>query len=219
MLDRRSFLLESTIPTRTPLVPEIVLYLATELNPLWHRTERELEAAGVPPPYWAFAWAGGQALARHLLDEPSIVRGRAVLDLGAGSGLVAIAAALAGARHVLAADIDPFAAEAIALNSEVNGVVIEITTADLLGTDPAVDVILVGDLCYERPVADRLVPWLTARASRGTQVLLGDPGRSYLPPGLRRAAVYNVPTTQEIEDQPVRETAVYALDPGPLSRS
>jgi predicted nicotinamide N-methyase len=211
-MDRRTFILESTLPSATPLVPEICLYLASELLPLWRKTERQLEAEGVPPPYWAFAWAGGQALARHVLDHPELVAGREVLDLGAGSGLVGIAAAKAGASRVVAADIDLFAAEAIALNAAANAVEIAVVTEDQIGGARGWATILVGDLCYERPVAERLLAWLGEQARRGATVLLGDPGRSYFPEAtLERLAVYAVQTTQEIEDREVRETGVYRL--------
>lgn len=193
-----------------PLVPEIKLHLASEVIPLWRKTEEELAAIGVPPPYWAFAWAGGQALARYLLDHPSLVANKRVLDFGAGSGLVAVAAARAGARHVVAADIDPFAIAAIARNAKANNVVIETTAQDMIGGGDAFDLILVGDMCYERPLAERLMAWLkTVRSG----VLLGDPGRSYFPKnGLTRLAVYSVPTTRELEDREIRETGVWQLD-------
>ena len=193
-----------------PLVPEIKLHLASEVIPLWRKTEEELAAIGVPPPYWAFAWAGGQALARYLLDHPGLVANKRVLDFGAGSGLVAVAAARAGARHVVAADIDPFAIAAIARNAKANNVVIETTAQDMIGGGDAFDLILVGDMCYERPLAERLMAWLkTVRSG----VLLGDPGRSYFPKnGLTRLAVYSVPTTRELEDREIRETGVWQLD-------
>ena len=192
------------------LVPEIKLYLASEVIPLWRKTEEELAAIGVPPPYWAFAWAGGQALARYLLDHPELVADKRVLDFGAGSGLVAVAAAKAGARHVVAADIDPFALAAIARNAEANNVVLEITAKDMIGAADAFDLILVGDMCYERPLAERLMVWL--RSVRSV-VVLGDPGRSYFPKsGLTRLALYSVPTTRELEDREIRETGVWQLD-------
>jgi predicted nicotinamide N-methyase len=212
MTDRRAFILAGTLPASTPLVPELSLQLASELLPLWRKTERELEAEGVPPPYWAFAWAGGQALARYLLDHPAEVRGREVLDLGAGSGLVGIAAARAGAARVVCADIDLFAAEAIALNAAANGVTVEVVTDDQIGGERPWSTILVGDLCYERPVAERLLAWLHQQARGGARVLLGDPGRSYFPGAtLTRLALYSVQTTQEIEDRETRETGVYRL--------
>jgi predicted nicotinamide N-methyase len=217
-----------------PLVPEIDLHLATEVVPLWHKTEQELSAEGIPPPYWAFAWAGGQALARYVLDHRETVAARSVLDFGTGSGLIAIAAAKSGARAVTAADIDGFAAAAIGLNCWANGVTcmqrrlsadgqagrrrgekIEIVTEDIIGRACGWDVILVGDMCYERPLAERLLDWLFACARRGADVLLGDPGRSYFPQtGVRRLASYAVHTTRELEDRDIRETGVYRLTPG-----
>jgi predicted nicotinamide N-methyase len=194
-----------------PLVPELKLHLASEVIPLWRKTEEELSEIGVPPPYWAFAWAGGQALARYLLDHPDIVADKRVLDFGAGSGLVALAAARAGARHVLAADIDPFALAAIRRNAEINSVNVETTARDLIGGTEIFDVILVGDMCYERPLAERLMAWL--KKSRA-MIFLGDPGRSYFPKtGLVRLATYSVPTTRELEDREIRETGVWRLEP------
>ena len=195
-----------------PLVPEIKLHLATEVVPLWRKTEEELHQMGVPPPYWAFAWAGGQALARYILDHPDIVRGKNVLDFGAGSGLVALAAAKAGAARVLAADIDAFSVAAIAANAEANGLHVATTSGDLIGSAEAFDVILVGDMCYERPLAERLMAWLQ---SSQAAILLGDPGRSYFPKdGLVRLALYNVSVTRELEDREIRETGVWRLNKG-----
>jgi predicted nicotinamide N-methyase len=194
-----------------PLVPEIRLYLATEVEPIWRKTEEELTREGVPPPYWAFAWAGGQALARYVLDNPDSVRGRRVLDIGSGSGLVGIAAAKAGAAHVLAADIDAFACAAIALNAKANDVAITATTDDMIGTQGDWDVILVGDLFYERPLAERLLDWLHKQQA---VALLGDPGRSYFPrTGVEKCATYTVQTTRDLEDREIRETGVYRLSP------
>jgi len=192
-----------------PLVPEIKLYLATEVVPLWRKTEEELNEMGVPPPYWAFAWAGGQALARYILDHPEAVRGKSVLDFGAGSGLVALAAAKAGAARVLAADIDKFSIAAITANAGANGVVIDTTADDIIGSALSFDVILVGDMCYERPLAERLMAWLK---SRDAMILLGDPGRSYFPKqGLTRLALYNVAVSRDLEDREIRETGVWQL--------
>ncbi|HEX3755198.1 MAG TPA: 50S ribosomal protein L11 methyltransferase [Rhizomicrobium sp.] len=192
-----------------PLVPEIRLYLASEVVPLWCKTEDQLARSGVPPPYWAFAWAGGQALARHVLDDPAIVRGKRVLDLGAGCGLVGIAAAKMGAARVLAADIDPFACAAIALNAAANAVEIAVTSEDLIGAAGSWETILVGDLFYERPLAETLLPWLTKSKA---DVLLGDPGRSYFPQAsVERLALYKVPTSRELEDSELRETGVWRL--------
>ncbi|HKQ11530.1 MAG TPA: methyltransferase [Rhizomicrobium sp.] len=194
-----------------PLVPEIKLYLASEVVPLWRATEDELAKIGVPPPYWAFAWAGGQALARYVLDHPQIVRGKRVLDIGAGSGLVGLAAARAGAAKVLAADIDEFACAAIRLNAAANGCAIAVTQEDLIGAPPAWDVILVGDLFYERPLAERLLAWL---GPLGVPALLGDPGRNYFPKArVEKLASYSVQTTRDLEDREIRETGVYRLLP------
>jgi predicted nicotinamide N-methyase len=193
-----------------PLVPEIKLHLASEIIPLWRKTEEELAEIGVPPPYWAFAWAGGQALARYILDHPEIARGKRVLDFGAGSGLVGLAAAKAGGASVIAADIDPFAIAAAARNARINDLTIETTSRDMIDSDDVFDLILVGDMCYERPLAERLMNWL--KASRA-EILLGDPRRSYFPKsGLTLLASYSVPTTRELEDREIRETGVWRLD-------
>ena len=192
-----------------PLVPEVKLHLATEVVPLWRATEEELAEIGVPPPYWAFAWAGGQALARYVLDNPQLVTGKHVLDIGAGSGVVAIAAAKAGAASVLAADIDSFSCAAIRLNAAANQCAVAVTQEDLIGTNHGWDVILVGDLFYERPLAERLLAWLTPL---GIPALLGDPGRNYFPRGgVEKLASYNVPTSRDLEDRDMRETGVYRL--------
>jgi predicted nicotinamide N-methyase len=192
-----------------PLVPEIKLYLATEVVPLWRATEEELAEIGVPPPYWAFAWAGGQALARYVLDNPAIVKGKRVLDIGAGSGLVAIAAAKAGAVSVLAADIDGFSCAAIRLNAAANQCAVTVTQDDLIGRAARWDVILLGDLFYERPLAERLLAWLTPF---NVPALLGDPGRNYFPKERAlKLAAYSVQTSRDLEDREVRETGVYRL--------
>ncbi len=212
MTDPAAFIRSNSALIAPPLVPEVRLYLATEVVPLWRKTEEELEKEGVPPPYWAFAWAGGQALARYILDNPDTVRGRSVLDFGSGSGLVAIAAAKAGATQVLAADIDAFAAAAIALNAEANDACVAVTTDDVIGRDGAWQTILVGDMCYERPLAERLLAWLQDRKRGGALVLLGDPGRTYFPKsGVEKLATYNVQTTRDLEDREIRETSVYRL--------
>jgi predicted nicotinamide N-methyase len=201
-----------------PLAPEIRLYLAAEPIGLWQRTEQELGRTGLPPPYWAFAWAGGQALARFLLDAPGQVAGKRVLDLGSGSGLSAIAAALADAAFVLAADIDQIALAAVALNAAANGVAIETTADDLLAVQPApFDVVLVGDLFYERQLSDRVQAFIDKAALAGALVLIGDPQRNYFPKGLFEvAAVYAVPVTRELEDAEIKRTSVWRL-PGPCS--
>jgi predicted nicotinamide N-methyase len=192
-----------------PLVPEIALYLATEVVPLWRATEDELAEIGVPPPYWAFAWAGGQALARYVLDNPDVVQGKRVLDIGAGSGIVAIAAARAGAASVLAADIDAFSCAAVRLNAAANDCTVTVTQDDLIGTANGWDVILVGDLFYERPLAERLLAWLEPLEA---PALLGDPGRNYFPKDrVEKIATYSVQTTRDLEDREIRETGVYRL--------
>ncbi|HVA14572.1 MAG TPA: methyltransferase [Stellaceae bacterium] len=197
------------------LVPEIKLHLASAVTPLWHATEAILAQTQLPPPYWAFAWPGGQALARHLLDHPELVAGKTVLDFGAGSGIVSIAAKKAAASRIVAAEIDRFAVAAISLNAALNDVAVDIESADAIGSAGDWDVILVGDMCYERPLADRLVPWLRGLAARGAIVLLGDPGRAYLPEeGLSEIARYAVPTSLDLEDRTIRETAIWRLGTG-----
>ena len=212
-MDPAAFVRRNTAIAAPPLVPEISLYLATEITPIWQATEDILARDGLPPPYWAFAWAGGQALARFLLDHPERAAGRSVLDFGAGSGIVAIAAAKAGAASVLAAEIDHFAAAAIAANASLNDVAIAVTTTDLLDTvDARWEVVTAGDVCYERPMADRVMGWLRGLAARGTLALLGDPGRAYLPSeGLIERAHYLVPTSRELEDRDIRDAIVWQV--------
>lgn len=210
-MDHRRFILANTRVVAPPLVPELKLHLADEATALWEQTEAALGTQGLPPPYWAFAWAGGQALARHLLDHPERVAGRRVLDFAAGSGVVAIAALKAGAAQVVANEIDAFALAAIALNSDLNGVAPAISAADLIGRlDLGVDVVLAGDVCYERPMAERVTAWLAALAGAGTVVLIGDPGRSYLPQArLTRLASYAVPVSRALEDAEVKQTGIW----------
>lgn len=212
--DPAAFIRANTRLSAPRLIPEIVLHQADRLLPLWRATEPDLEALGLPPPYWAFAWAGGQALARYLLDNPDTVAGKTVLDFGAGSGLGAIAAARAGAARVIAAEIDAFARAAIALNAAANGVSLEIVAADLVGADdPAWQAVIAGDVCYEQPMAGRVEAWLRALARRAP-VLIGDPKRSYFPAaGLDLLARYTVPTTTEIEDSDLRAAAVWRVLP------
>jgi predicted nicotinamide N-methyase len=212
--DRAAFVRANTQVLAPPLVPEIMLHLASEVVPLWQMTERELEETGLPPPYWAFAWAGGQALARYVLDNPDLVRGKAVLDFGSGSGLVSIAAMKAGAAFARAADIDAFAQAAIALNAAANNVAVTVTGDDLIGTDPKADILLIGDMCYEQPLAGRIEAWLRGLAAQGKTVLLGDPGRSYFPKsGTALITRYRVMVTRELEDREIRETGVHRLLP------
>jgi predicted nicotinamide N-methyase len=214
--DRKAFIRTNTRLKPVPHVPEISLYVADESVPLWLKTEEELGAMGLPPPYWAFAWAGGQALARYIIDHPHEVAGKRVLDLASGSGLVAIAAAKAGAAPVIAADIDAFTEAAVALNAEANDVYIEVIVQDLLdqlAQDAArYDVILVGDLFYERDTAARALAFLDRHAATGARVLIGDPGRTYLPKErLARLAEYSVPVTRELEDLEIKRTTVWEL--------
>ena len=197
-------------------VPEIMLHVADATLPLWRKTEPELAAIGLPSPYWAFAWAGGQALARYVLDHRDLVAGRRVLDLGSGSGLVAIAAAKADAVPVVATDINAFAVKAVELNAEANGVYVEVLHRDLLGDRPPIepryDVILAGDFFYERETADRALAFLELHAAAGTQVLIGDPGRTYLPKQrLHKACEYSIAVARDLEDGDIRHTAVWTL--------
>jgi predicted nicotinamide N-methyase len=200
-----------------PLVPEIRLHLAEESLPIWRKTEEELGERNLPPPYWAFAWAGGQALARHLIDNPAIAFGVEVLDLGSGSGLTAIAAMRAGATRVLAADIDALALAAIGLNAAANAVAVAATQEDLLAAPPnkvgrRFDLLLVGDLFYERPLAERVLAFIEAARADGAEVLVGDPRRSYFPTDrFRQIAEYQVPVTRELEDAEIKRTAVWRL--------
>lgn len=211
--DPTAFILANTHLQPVPHAPEISLWLADEVTPIWRLTEDELGEMGLPPPFWAFAWAGGQGLARWLLDNPAEVAGKRVLDLAAGSGLVGIAAMQAGAASTLCADIDPFCAAAVALNAGANGVVLAFTDADLLDdAPPEVDVICAGDVFYEQPMAGRVLAWLNEAASRGTRVLVGDPLRTYFPKqGFDLLAEYAVPTTRELEDDAVKRTRVWTL--------
>ena len=207
----QTFIRANTKLLTPPLTPEIVLHLAEESLPIWQKTEEELGEMNIAPPFWAFAWAGGQALARYVLDNPGCVAGRRVLDLGSGSGLAAIAAAKAGAGAVLAADIDRMASAAVVLNAAANGVKIETTYADLLAGPPgAFGTILVGDLFYERALAERALAFLDAADAAGALILIGDPQRNYFPKGrFEEAGAYSVPVTRELEDAEIKRSAVW----------
>jgi predicted nicotinamide N-methyase len=208
--DAEAFILGNTTLISPPHVPEIRLYLADEAHELWRKTEEELDGIGLPPPFWAFAWAGGQGLARYILDHPATVEGRRVLDFAAGSGLVGIAAGRAGAAAVLAADIDPYAAAAIRLNARANEVALDYSGTDLIDRDDGWEIVLAGDVFYEKPFAERLVAWFEHLTRRGAEVLVGDPGRSYLPKSrLLPLAVYEVPVTRALEDAEVKRTTVW----------
>ena len=212
--DRAAFIRGNTRLMPVPHAPEIHLHLADEATELWQKTEDDLGAIGLPPPFWAFAWAGGQALARYLLDTPGLVRGRQVLDFAAGSGLVAIAAAKAGAAAVEASDIEPFAIAAMTINATANGVAIAPRQADLVGTDEGWDAVLAGDIHYEKDTAERVTGWLLALHERGALVLVGDPGRSYLPKErLEPLATYEVRVTRSLEDAEIKRTSVWRFRP------
>ena len=204
-----AFVIANTVLGHAPLVPDIVLHQASEITPIWQATEAWLASAGVEPPFWAFAWPGGQAIARHVLDNPTLVRGRRVLDFAAGCGIAAIACARAGAAHVEAAETDVLAAAAIKLNAAANAVDIDVVCADLVGSACRWDIVVCGDVCYEAPMTRHILPWLTA-LSRDATVWLADPGRAYLPSsGLESFARLIVPTSLELEDRTEREVTLY----------
>ena len=210
--DIPAFIRDNTRVLAPSHVPELKLHLADDAVSLWELTEEELGQLGLPPPFWAFAWAGGQALARYLLDKPDIARGKSVLDVASGSGLVAIAAMLAGAQSAVAVDIDAFAAEAAKLNAALNHVAVETSDADPVGKSTAADLILVGDLFYDRDLAPRVLAWLIELDAAGKTVLIGDPGRTYLPRDkLEQIAAYNIPVTRALEDAEVKRAAVWKL--------
>ena len=208
--DPVAFIRAETRLRPVPHAPEIALHVADEATELWQKTEEELGEIGLPPPFWAFAWAGGQALARYILDHPETVRGRRVLDFASGSGLVAIAAMKAGAAEVTACDIDSFAIAAIGINAAANDVSVTALQADIVGEDRGWDTVLAGDICYEQDLAARVVAWLFSLSERGATVLIGDPGRSYLPKDrLDSLAVYQVPVTRTLEDSDIKKSGVW----------
>lgn len=208
--DPETFICANTSLMAPPHVPEIRLRLASEVHDLWLKTEEDLEEIGLPPPFWAFAWAGGQGLARYILDNPQEVRGKRVLDFASGSGLVAIAAKLAGAAEVVAADIDPWAGTAVRLNARENGVEIGFTADNLIGKSIDSDIVLAGDVFYDRDFASALSDWFAHLAAGGTRVLVGDPGRSYRPTErLEALATYEVPVTRVLEDCEIKRTTVW----------
>jgi predicted nicotinamide N-methyase len=205
------FVRRNTLLAHAPLVPEIALHLASEITPIWQATEEWLAANNVEPPFWAFAWPGGQALARHVLDHPQLVAGRRVLDFAAGSGIAAIACAMAGAAFVEAAEIDPLACAAICLNAAANDVRVHPLAGDITGSACRWDIILSGDVCYEAPMTAHILPWLRDMARR-CEVWVADPGRAYLPADTLKAfARYRVPTTIELEDRTEREVTLYRV--------
>lgn len=199
-----------------PMVPEIRLHLATEIDPIWQATEAWLDRHNLPPPFWAFCWPGGQALARYVLDTPGIVDGRRVLDFATGCGIAAIAAVRGGAAAVEAYDTDAVAIAAAGLNATLNDVVFTLDTKDLIGSpNLGWDIVLAGDVCYEQPMSDVVTGWLRGLAAGDTTVLMADPGRNFMPgDGLEEVATYDVPTSRELEDLDVRSTTVWRVLPG-----
>lgn len=210
---QRAFILRHTRLQSPPHVPELRLHLADDIMALWRLMEEERGEEGVPPPFWAFAWVGGQAIARYLLDHPEAVVGRRVVDFATGSGLCAIAAMRAGAAHALAADIDSICATAVAMNARANGVRVAFTSRDLLAADPPeTELLLAGDICYEEPVAARALDWLHVAHTRGVRVLIGDPGRAYFPrTGLIGLADYDIPTTRDLEGVTLKRAGVFTF--------
>lgn len=206
----RRFIEANTAIAAPPHVPELRLHLADDAHALWHSTEEELAAIGLPPPFWAFAWAGGQGLARYVLDHPATVAGRRIVDFASGSGLVAIAAARAGAAHVTAVDIDPFTEAAIALNTRLNGVDVEAMHENIVGTVVDAHCLLAGDVFYDSAFAETLIPWFDALLGQGVDILVGDPGRTYLPKDrLSHLATYRVAVTRALEDAEVKRVDIF----------
>jgi predicted nicotinamide N-methyase len=210
--DNAAFILSQTQPATAPLVPEVTLYLATEITPIWQASETWLAERNIDPPFWAFAWPGGQALARHILDNPGLAAGKRVLDFAAGGGIAAIACAMAEATFVEAAEIDHLALSAIALNAAANGVPVA-PIGDIVGAPCRWDLILCGDVCYEAPMTGHIMPWLTAMAHTA-EVWIADPGRTYLPKsGMVPLATYRIETTLELEDRTSRDVTLYRVLP------
>lgn len=211
------FILNSTALATPSLVPEIRLHLASEITPIWQATEAFLTETGLAPPYWAFAWPGSIALARHLLDNPDLVRGRRVIDFAAGSGLAGIAAHIAGAASVTAIEIDPMAGVAITLNATANKLTLPVRIGDATAAPLDADLILCGDICYEAPMTRHIWPWLRSCAETA-EIWIADPGRAYVPPeGLTEFARYTIPTTAELESRHARETRLYRVAPDRLT--
>ncbi|NKC29467.1 class I SAM-dependent methyltransferase [Falsiroseomonas selenitidurans] len=214
MSDAEAFIRAHTAIARPALVPEIALHLATEITPIWQATEAWLAQEGIEPPFWAFAWPGGQALARTVLDTPALAAGKRVLDFAAGCGIGAIAAALAGAAAVEAAEIDDMALAATRLNAALNGVAVATPPGDVVGSACRWDLILAGDVCYEAPMTAHILPWLRAMAGAGAEVWIADPGRAYLPvAGMTLLSRHRVPTTRELEDREERQVTIHRLLP------
>jgi predicted nicotinamide N-methyase len=211
-MDAEAFIRANTAIARAPMVPEFTLHLATEITPIWQATEDWLAMRNLAPPFWAFAWPGSQAIARTLLDNPPLARGRRVLDFAAGCGLAALAAAQSGAAVVEAAEIDPIAIAAIRLNAANNHLSVTALDADVVGAPNRWDLILCGDVCYEAPMTRHILPWLQAMAGAGAEVWIADPGRAYLPSrALTEIARFAIPTSLELEDRAERVTCLYRL--------
>lgn len=217
--DPQGFIRTNTALEAPAMVPEFKLWLASEYVPIWQATEAWLEEQNIDPPYWAFCWPGGQAVARYLLDNPELVAGKHVIDFAAGSGVSSMAAAKAGAASVIANDIDELSLIAARLNAEANGLAVETSSADWLAGadgDPEADVVIAGDVCYEREMSVRALAWLRGHAARGRLVLLGDPGRNYFSAqGLEECARYEIPTSLQLENRGMRETVVWRVLPLP----
>ncbi|BAE49576.1 class I SAM-dependent methyltransferase [Paramagnetospirillum magneticum] len=207
-----AFIQANTEVASPPACPEIKLWTATEVTPLWEATEEALLRVNLPPPYWAFCWAGGQALTRWVLDHPEMVAGKRVLDFAAGSGVTALAVAKLGAARVEAAEIDPMACYAIRTNAELNGVEVEVLADDVVGSACRWDVVVAGDVCYEAPMTAHIWPWLVKLAAEGAMVVMADPGRAYLPKtGLLRVGHYTVVTSLDLEDKAQRDVGIYKI--------
>lgn len=207
-----AFIRSQTVVSSAAIVPEISLFLATEVTPLWQATEDFLTQRNMAPPYWAFAWPGSQALARLVLDTPGLVAGKRVLDFAAGGGLAGIACALRGAAHVETAEIDPMAAIVTRMNAALNGVVVEAGARDVVGEAARWDVVMAGDVFYESPMTNHILPWLTGLAEEGVEVLIADPGRAYLPRDrLVPLGMHLVPTSLDLENQRERIVTLYRL--------
>jgi predicted nicotinamide N-methyase len=215
--DPEGFIRANTALEAPAMVPEFKLWLASEYVPIWQATENWMEEQNIDPPYWAFCWPGGQAIARYLLDHPGTVRGRHVIDLAAGSGVSAMAAARAGAASVIANDIDQLSLVAARLNAAANGLGLELSADDWLegpAGAPQADVVIAGDVCYERDMSARALAWLRSHAALGRLVLLGDPGRNYFSAqGLVELARYEIPTSLQLENRGMRETVVWRVLP------
>lgn len=207
---RRTFILSNTKILPVPYAAEISLHVADDSTALWLKTEEELGEMGLPPPFWAFAWAGGQALARYILDHPETVRGKRVLDFASGSGLVAIAAAIAGASNVTACDIDPFSTTAIEINAGINDVHVDTILVNVVGQEGNWDVVLAGDVSYEKEMARKVTAWLKELSDTGLTVLIGDPGRTYLARNrLESITTYRVPVSRDLEDSEIKKSSVW----------